>query len=507
MYDMVIKMKDSIDFIYNEQKELSVFGGIAALLGWDQMTYMPSEGASDRAEQSALISRLSHERVVSDVFWNHIQSLSKNVDQLSEKDRSVVTRLEKDIEKSRKIPSDFVTRSVKASTIAYQKWEEARSQDNFQVFAPYLKDIVELQKEYCGYINLPGPKYNSLLDGYEEGMTVNVLKNEFSILKNDLVSILQKIKQSDKYQQQKKSSLKMDKITQKKLTTFILKQMQMPLTKARIDESTHPFTTSLGYNDVRITTSYARENPLFSFFSTIHEAGHALYELGLPQDSYKDTVISDSPSLGIHESQSRFWENMIARSKSFWQFFYPEFQKYAPEYFQQVSFDDWYFMVNKVEPSLIRVEADELTYCLHVILRFEIEIDLMEDKISIDDLPMIWNQKMNEMLGVSPSNDLEGVLQDMHWSGGSIGYFPTYAIGSIYASQLFSQLQKDKPEIDDQISQGNFTNILSWLRHNIHQKGRLYCADDIIKQVCGEGLNSKVYTNYLRNKYFDLYEV
>ena len=507
MYNMVINVKDSIDFIYKEQKELSVFGGIAALLGWDQLTYMPPEGASDRAEQSALISRLSHERVVSEEFWNHIQALSKNIDQLNEKDTYVVERLEKDVEKSRKIPSDFVTRSVKASTIAYQKWEEARKQNDFHVFAPHLKEIVDLQKEYCGYINLPGPRYNSLLDGYEEGMTVDVLKKEFSILKTDLVAILQKIKESNTYQHQQDHSLRMDSTTQKKLTTFILKQMKMPFTKSRIDESTHPFTTSLGYNDVRITTSYARENPLFSFFSTIHEAGHALYELGMPQDEYKDTVISDSPSLGIHESQSRFWENMIARSKPFWQFFYPEFKKYEPEYFQQIPFDDWYFMVNKVQPSLIRVEADELTYCLHVILRFEIEIDLMEDKINIDELPAIWNEKMNDILGITPSNDVEGVLQDMHWSGGSLGYFPTYAIGTIYASQLFNQLRKDNPDVVDQISQGNFTEVLSWLRHHIHQKGRLYCTDDIVKQVCGEGLNSKVYTNYLQQKYFELYDV
>jgi carboxypeptidase Taq len=507
MYDTVMNMKDSVEFIYKEQKELSVFGGIAALLGWDQMTYMPTSGASDRAEQSALISRLSHEKVVSDTFWNHIQILSKNIDQLDEKDQHVVTRLEKDIEKSRKIPSDFVTRSVKTTTMAYQKWEEARKQNNFTIFSPHLKEIVSLEKEYCGYINLPGPRYNSLLDGYEEGMTVDLLKREFAILKQDIVHIFQKIQDSDRYQKQEKPILKMDAASQKNLTQLIMKQMQLPNEKSRIDESTHPFTTSLGYNDVRITTSYARENPLFSFFSTIHEAGHALYELGMPQDNYKDTVISDSPSLGIHESQSRFWENMIGRSKAFWQYFYPEFTKHAPQNFHNISFDDWYFTVNMVKPSFIRVEADELTYCLHVILRFEIETDLMEEKINVDDLPTIWNEKMHDMLGITPSNDVEGVLQDMHWSGGSIGYFPTYAIGSIYAAQLFQQLVKDQPDTIHHISQGKFTEIISWLRTNIHNQGRLYCADDIIKKVCGEGMNSKIYTSYLQNKYFNLYDI
>lgn len=500
-------MKDSIDFIYNQQKELSVFGGIASLLGWDQLTYMPSDGASDRSEQSALISKLSHEMVVSDEFWNHIQILSNNLDSLNERDRNVVVRLEKDVEKSRKIPSDFVTRMVKTTTVAYQKWEEARGQNDFKVFATHLKDIVALEKEYCGYINLPGPRYNSLLDGYEEGMTVDRLKHEFHVLKEDLVSILDRIKDSSVYQSQQQPTLSFDVDMQKRLTHLVMEKMLLPKKRSRIDESTHPFTTMLGYDDVRITTNYKKENPLFSFFSTIHEAGHALYELGMPQNEYKDTVISDSPSLGLHESQSRFWENMIARSKSFWEFFYPEFAKQSPGFFDNFSFDSWYKAVNMVQPSLIRVEADELTYCLHVILRFEIETDLMDDKINVDDLPEIWNTKMEETLGIRPSNDVEGVLQDMHWSGGSIGYFPTYAIGSIYSAQLFNQLIKDNPDTLSNISQGNYQQILDWLKTKVHDFGRLMPADDIVKQTCGEGLNSKVYTSYLRDKYFALYEV
>ena len=246
---------------------------------------------------------------------------------------------------------------------------------------------------------------------------------------------------------------------------------------------------------------------MFAFFSTVHEAGHALYELNMPKDDFKDTIISDSPSLGLHESQSRFWENMIARSKHFWKYFYTEFKNRSPNFFSNVDFDSWYKIVNVVRPSLIRVEADELTYCLHVILRFEIEADLMDDKINVDELPTIWNEKMNDMLGVTPKNDVEGVLQDMHWSGGSIGYFPTYAIGSIYSAQIFNKLISEQPGTYSDIEQANFENIQSWLNDKIHRHGRKYDADEIIKKCCGDGLNSTVFIDYLKKKYFEIYEV
>ena len=500
-------MKESIDYIYKEQKELSTIGGIAALLGWDQMTYMPMMGAAARSEQSAFISKLAHEKIVNDGFWNHIQILSNNYESLSEKDRAVVKRLEKDVEKSRKVPSDFVEKMSKTTTMAYQAWEEARGKNDFKVFSPHLEKIVELEKEYCGYINLPGPRYNTLLDDYEEGMTVEKLKKEFTYLKTSLIEIIEKIKNSEAFKNQEKLDIKLDYETQKKICQALFEKMLLPKEKARIDVSTHPFTTSMGDDDVRITTNYGRDSPLFAFFSTVHEAGHALYELNMPKDEYKDTVISDSPSLGLHESQSRFWENMIARRKSFWKQFYPIFQKYSPDLFNNIDFERWYKFVNQVNPSLIRVEADELTYCLHVILRFELEADLMDEKIQVSDLPQLWNEKMNEMLGIIPQNDVEGVLQDMHWSGGSIGYFPTYAIGSIYSSQIFNKILQANSNLENEIEQGNFENILNWLKENIHKFGRLMTADEIIKNACGEGLNSRVFVDYLKDKYFEIYQI
>lgn len=501
-------MKESLDYIYKEQKELSTFSGIGALLSWDQMTYMPREGSVERAEQNSLISRLAHEKFTEDELYNHVKKLNEidALEKLKEKDKAVVVRLKKDIEKSRKVPSEFVEKMARTTTLAYQTWEEARKKNKFSHFAPHLEKIIELEKEYCTYINLPGHPYNSLLDDYEEGVTVDILKNEFSYLKTQLIEILQKITTSNIYKKQKPFDKKVSVEQQKELCSIIIKKMNLPETRSRLDVSTHPFTTSMGNDDVRITTNYERENPLFSFFSTVHEAGHALYELGLPKDEYKDTVISDSPSLGLHESQSRFWENMIARNKHFWSYFYPEFQKISPE-LTDIDLNVWYRCVNQVKPSFIRVEADELTYCLHVILRFEIEVGFMEDKISVSELPQVWDEKMQDMLGITPKNDKEGVLQDMHWSGGSIGYFPTYAIGTIYASQLFKQLSQENSSLTEEIDQGNFNNILNWLKEHIHKYGRLMTADEIIKKTCGEGLNSKIFVSYLKDKYYPLYEV
>jgi len=502
-------MNELLSFIYKEQKELSNLGGVAALLGWDQMTYMPQLGATERSEQLSLISRISHEKFTSDKLYDLVKKFNEPamLETLNEKDKTVINRLCKDIEKSRKVPSDFVEKMAKTTTLAHSAWEKARNECNYSLFASPLEKIIELERQYCDYINLAGHMYNSLLDSYEEGMTVDTLKAEFSKLKSELVLMLEKIKSSQLYQRQQDLKVHLTVEQQKKICNLIIADMNLPNDRFRLDVSTHPFTTSMGNDDVRITTNYARKSPLFSFFSTIHEAGHALYELGLPRNDYKDTVISDAPSLGIHESQSRFWENMIARSTPFWNKYFSVFQKNAEGQLTSVSVEDWYKRVNQVKPSLIRVEADELTYCLHVILRFELELDIIDDKINVSELPGCWNDKMDDFLGVMPKNDVDGVLQDMHWSGGSFGYFPTYAIGSIYASQLYHQLVEEKTEVNSDIENGDFEQIIAWLRDNVHCYGRLLTAEEIITKCCGEGLNAEVFVKYLKDKYYKLYDI
>jgi len=502
-------MKESLDFIYKTQKELSIFGGIGSLLDWDQKTYMPTNGNAERSNQISLIARLSHERVISDEFWSNIKKLSKPevINKLEEKDQIILKKLHKDVEKARKIPAKFVEELSKATSLAYIEWQKARKNNNYKKFSPYLKKIVELQKKYIDYIGLPGHPYNSILDDYEEGMNVEKLKKAFNYLKPQLIEILNKIKESELYKKKYELKINLDSEKQKKLCNLIVKKMFIPSDRARLDVSIHPFTTSIGNDDVRFTTNYKTEKPLFSFFSTMHEAGHALYDLGLPQNEYKYTVISDAPSIGMHESQSRFWENMIGRNPSFWKYFYPEFQKVFSNKLRNIDLETWIFYLNRVKPSLIRIEADELTYNLHILLRFEIELDLIEDNIKVSELPIVWNQKMNEILGIIPKTDIEGVLQDIHWCNGSFGYFPTYSIGTIYSAQLFNQLVKEKKGILNEIENGDFSNILSWLKDHIHKYGRLMTAEEIIGKTCGEGLNSKVFIHYLKDKYYSLYEI
>ena len=502
-------MEESLQNILDQQRELSTLGGIAALLGWDQMTYMPPQGTTARSQQSALLSRLSHERVVSDTLWHHLQQLSQHTTfrRLAEHEQIIVTRLQKDVEKARKIPSSFVERFSKVTTLAYPSWQQARATNKYSLFAPHLTQIIELEKEYCGYIDLPGPLYNTLLDDYEEGITVNVLQREFQRVKQRLKQLLERLSTSNFYDPKKEFTLPLPPNKQRELCTFVKDALLLPPDRSRMDVSTHPFTTALDIDDVRITTNFERTNSLFSFFSTIHESGHALYELGMPQQEYKDTVISDSPSLGMHESQSRFWENMIARNESFWHWLHPHLKKIIPGQLSHLAPEELYRGVNRVRPSLIRVEADELTYGLHVILRFDLELALLEDSLDVKDLPEVWKEKMEEFLGLRPATDTEGVLQDMHWSGGSIGYFPTYLIGSIYAAQLFHQLKQDHPSIEEDIQQGTFSPILTWLRDHVHRYGRMMTADDIIQRTCGEGLNAERYLTYLEEKYCTLYDV
>jgi carboxypeptidase Taq len=501
--------KESLEHIYREQHELSVYGGIGALLGWDQMTYMPPGGAEDRANQLALIARLSHEKVISDDFFNHTKILSQpsTLKKLASHDQIVIERLKKDLEKARKIPSWFVEKSAKTTTLSFAAWETARKKQDYNIFAPHLEKVIDLEQQYCGFINLSGHPYNSLLDGYEEGITTDILTREFSVLKKHLQNLVKEITESKKYAIQKQLNLSFTQNEQKNLTKLVLSQMNLPKEQFRIDISTHPFTTALGDNDVRITTNYDRSNPLFSLFSTIHEAGHALYELGLPKEEFKDTVISDAASVGLHESQSRFWENMIGRNIHFWQYFYHRCIGSFPKFTQSGGYRAWYEKINQVQPSLIRVEADELTYCLHVILRYELELDLIKGKLLVNELPQLWNDKIKEYLGVTPQNDVEGVLQDMHWSGGSFGYFPTYAIGSIYAAQLFKQLITELPETFEKMQKGNISFIHQWLTTNIHNYGRQLTAEEIIKKTCGEGLQSDIYIQYLKDKYYELYSI
>jgi carboxypeptidase Taq len=494
-------MKGDLDFVREQQKEIIVLGQANALLSWDQETYMCSGGIDARAMQSSLLSRLAHERMTDAKLFAAVNRLLDS-GRLKGDDKIMIEKLHKYILRSRKIPKEHVEAMSHAVMMSGPAWRDARRKQDWKIFEPHLKKIIDLKIAQAKYIGLSGHLYNSLLDEFEDGMTAEQLKPIFERLKFELVELLKKIEGSANYKKQRRvmSVGKFSETEQRKFVDGVARRIGLGEKNSRIDLSEHPFTTKIGYGDVRITTAFRRDL-LFSFGSTVHESGHALYELGMPKNHQYD-VLGDSPSLGLHESQSRFWENMIGKSRSFWKFYFPRFKK---AYNLKGDFEKWYREVNFVEPGFIRIESDEVHYCLHVILRFEIEMGLIDGTISVRDLPTVWNAKMKELFGFVPSSIVDGALQDVHWSMGSVGYFPTYAIGTMYAAQLYGALAAEYSGLDKAISKGKFDKIGVWLQDRIHKHGSKYLADEVIRRVCGKGLDPSVYVKYLNEKFGKIY--
>ncbi|MDX9701836.1 MAG: carboxypeptidase M32 [Candidatus Auribacterota bacterium] len=491
-------MKKDLSFIYATQKDLCTLYGIGALLGWDERTHMPRKAVSARADQQKLIHDLIYEKMTADKLLDALHRLREKT--LSGKDNLVVKELYKDVIKARRIPQAFCQELVKTVVMAQAAWEAARYKNNFALFRKHLEKVVELKRQEAQFIDPDKKPYAALLNEFEEGMTPEKLTDLFDYLKKELITIVDHIKGTPRYSGQTPVRVVMKEDRQKAVIGEILKKMRMPSNRTSCDVSTHPFSIKLSENDVRITTRYL--DPLDSFFAAIHEAGHALYELGISK-KYCNTVLFYAASVGLHESQSRFWENMIAKNKSFWSGYFPQFARYVDAGFTPESF---YYAVNQVRPSFIRVNADEVTYGLHIILRYEIERDLIDGTLSVADAKDAWNCKTKQYFNLIPSSDNEGILQDVHWAGGAFGYFPTYTIGSIYASQIYNHLEKTLPDFDRMIRVQNFNPVLAWLRANIHSKGKSMPADDIIAQACGSGLNPKEFVDYLRAKFIPIYE-
>ena len=384
-------------------------------------------------------------------------------------------------------------------------WENAREKDDFEIFRPRLEKLVEMRREYVTFFKPYDHVYDVLLDHFEAGMKTVDVKNIFDALRPQQVALLKEIAAKPAiddafmhvpYEEQGQWDFGVDVIT----------RFGFDWNHGRQDKSVHPFTTSFGVGDVRITTRFDPERAASALFSTMHEAGHAMYEQGIARSLYR-TPLADGASMAIHESQSRMWENLVGRSNAFWKFFYPKLQQKFPQQLKDVSLQQYYRGINKVEPSLIRVEADEATYNLHIMLRLELEIALMEGSIQVVDLPALWNQKMADYLGVVPTNNREGVLQDVHWSGGMFGYFPTYALGNLVSAQLWEKINESIPNLEDQISQGKFDELLEWLRTNIHQHGAKFEPQVLLKKVTGSGITPEPYMRYLRDKYSEIYNL
>lgn len=498
--------------VINELKdrftELMRLNYVSTLLGWDQQVNMPkSKGASmGRSEQIALIEAISHKKLISKKT-SELLKRAENQPNLNLIDSALLREAKRKYDKAVKVPIELVTEIAKTGSLGHQTWEKAREKSDFSIFKPYLEKMVNLQREYAEKLDVGPTLYDSLIDKYEPEAKSEWLLKIFKELKQKLVKILNKLESSDSNKPNQEVLKKnYDPERQWKLSMEIIKKLNFDFKKGRQDKSVHPFTASVSSMDTRITTRIWENYLPACLFGSIHECGHALYEMGFMEEIH-DTFLADGSSLGIHESQSRLWENIVGRSKEFWNYWYIILQKYFPENLKNYSEYEFYRSINVVQPSLIRVEADEVTYGLHIILRFEIEKELINNDLNISELPELWNAKMEELLNIVPPNDAQGVLQDVHWSGGAFGYFPTYTLGNLYASQIYVDALKKNPEIPEDFKSGNFSKLLTYLRENIHQYGRIYRPLDLIKRVTGETLNPNYFIKYLEQKFYPIYGV
>ena len=489
-------------------KEAAVLGGIASLCGWDERVYMPPGGAEGRAEQSSLLARLIHERMTSPrigELLGQVEASKLVADPLS--DAAVnVREIRRSFDRATKLPAALVVEMARTAVLAEHAWVEARKQSSFPKFLPWLEKTLDLKKQEAKCIGFADHPYDALLDDYEPGETTANITRVFESLREPLVQLIGQIMDSGKVAPIDLLERHYPAADQEKLARDAAAAVGFDFSAGRLDVTVHPFCTGIGPGDTRITTRYDEHWFGDAFFGVLHETGHALYDQGLPKEHF-GTPRADAVSLGIHESQSRLWENFVGRSRSFWEFFWPKTRQVFGATLDGVSLDQWVFAVNDVRPSFIRTEADEATYNLHVLLRFELETAMLAGDLAPRDVPDAWNQRMGKYLGITPPDDARGCLQDVHWSGGGIGYFPTYTLGNLYAAQFFEQARQDLGDLDGQFSQGEFSPLLGWLREKIHGHGKRYRAAELVKVVTGRPLDAKPLLSHLRRKARDLYGV
>lgn len=494
MDEMILKFREKI-------KEKKLIDSMLALLQWDLETQTPKGGYKLLSEMIGELSLKSYNLTTSEEFVSLVNELKVNENELDEITKKEVELLIEEIEKVKVIPSEEYRAYSELTAKAQGVWEKARETNDFKSFAPILEQVFNYNKKFIEYRNTGKNLYSVLLDDYEKGMDIEKLDLFFEELKNEIVPLLKEISNS-KRDFQKKLEFNVDKEQQKNLSIDILKYIGFDLERGIISESAHPFTLTVSKDDVRLTTRYFENIPFSSIFSTVHEGGHGIYEQNVAED-LKETILADGASMGIHESQSRFYENIVGRSKEFWIGYLDRAKKYYPQ-LNELSIDEIYKGVNQVEPSLIRVEADELTYSLHIMIRYEIEKGIFSGEYQVENLPEIWKKKMNEYLGVEPKFDSEGVLQDVHWSCGLIGYFPSYALGNVYSAQILNTMKKEF-NVSGALERGELYKIKEWLNTHIHKYGKLKSPEEIIKKVTGEEINSKYYIEYLKEKYRKIY--
>lgn len=504
-----------IEPLYNKlrkhTRETKVLESTSRILQWDQETKMPTSAAPIRSEQLELLSHLIHEKQTHTSFKKNLEKLidletgNYKVDHLSSEQKRSLDVWRRDFLLLSKLPTSFVTEFTKLTSLSIHAWAQAKKEDAFSQFSPFLEKIVSLSRKKADYLGYHDHPYDALIDEYEPEMTTQKITSLFSQLKKPILKLRSQILEK-KTIDDSVFYKRFSKDKQLKLAKQVLHQIGFSDQNSRLDESNHPFCMPIHPSDIRPTTHVKERFFPFCLLSTMHEAGHGLYESNIPQDLW-DTPIGRSISLGIHESQSRLWETRIGQSMAFAKYFYPYIQKTFPSQFQDISLNKFYKAINKVTNSPIRVDSDEVSYSLHIILRFEMEVGLIEGSIKVRDIPEVWNEKMQEYFGFTPKANSEGCLQDIHWAFGLIGYFPTYTLGNIYAAQFFETFAQTYPDWESRVAKGDLAFLSHWLKEHIHQPANRYPAETLVKKVTGDSLKDGPFLSYLMNKYSEIYRL
>jgi carboxypeptidase Taq len=494
-------MRERYDELRARLGEVHDLKKTAELLLWDESTMMPAGGATMRAEQSATVERAAHEKFVSDTIGELLEELRPyEVELANDSDEAAVIRVaRRDYERARRVPADLQAELARAGSTGFHAWREARAQSDFGAFLPHLQHALELRRRYVECFDKTEHPYDVLLDQHEEGVTTSDVRTVFDRLKSELVPLIEGVA-GDGEDPFMSGPFPVE--GQRQFSLLILERFGFEPSSWRFDDTVHPFAASMGTSDIRLTSRYV-ENDLNSLFTAMHECGHGLYERGV-SPSLERTPACHGASAAFHESQSRLWENLVGRSREFWQHFYSQLQETFPETLGSVELDRFYRAVNRVQPSLIRVDADEVTYNLHIILRFELELGMITGELDLRDLPELWNTKMKEYLGIDVPDDAHGVLQDIHWSGATLGYFPTYALGNVISVQIWEHVLAAIPDLYEQIEQGEFSELGEWLRANVYAHGRKFLPKELLERITGGPIDPDPYLRYLNEKQGEL---
>lgn len=501
-------MTTAYEQLLERVQEIDDLNKAAGLLAWDREVNMPKGGTAERIAQMTTLSSLTHRMFTADEMGESIEKAATELAgaDYDSNEASLIRLLRRTYADARRLPADFVARSSAVSGQAREAWVKARAESDFAVFRPWLEQVVELCQEMAELYGYEDEKYDALLDKYETAMKTAEVRAIFDAVKAELVPLREAIDRSPIKPDDSFLHKPYDIDRQKAFARTIAEAIGYDFDRGHLGTVIHPFAISLSRNDARITTRWYPDfiNP--SLFGTLHECGHAMYEQGTHADLAR-TPLARGTSLGIHESQSRMMENIVGRSRGFWQAHFPELQRLFPESLSRQTAEDFYRAINKTQPSFIRVEADELTYNFHIILRFELEQAMLNGDLAVADLPVAWNDKMQELLGIVPPDDSQGCLQDVHWSRPGFGYFPTYALGNLYAAQFFDTAVAEDPSIREELAHGQTNALLAWLRENIHQHGRKFTPGELVQRVTGQPLGHRAFMRYVTAKFGELYEL